>query len=84
MSEDKFAESQGMTLSQCISCIHLDDGKEWNCKAFPVGIPAEIQANEFDHRREHVGDHGVRFEPKAEVDPAYLARLAKSMSKAND
>ena len=38
------------------------------CAAFPDGIPEDIYPGGFDHRQEHPGDHGIRFEPIAYAD----------------
>ncbi len=38
------------------------DGPElFACEAFPIGIPAEIIEQRFDHRNPHDGDQGLRF-----------------------
>jgi hypothetical protein len=34
-----------------------------SCNAFPDGIPMEILMNKFDHRKPHVGDQGIQFDP---------------------
>ena len=47
----------------CHLCRHLSDGGGMRCAAFPDGIPWEIQAGEWDHRRPHPGDHGIRYDP---------------------
>ena len=60
---------------QCSKCRHFeglsdlegerDDGLEGDvalvCTAFPEGIPEEIELGEFDHRKPHPKDHGIRF-----------------------
>ena len=44
---------------QCHYCRHTNhDG---TCSAFPDGVPSEILANEFDHRKPFPGDNGIRF-----------------------
>lgn len=57
-----------MTLSpQCFDCRHFDWSSQVAiCAAFPEGIPGEILTDEFDHRKPHPGDHGIRFEPAKE------------------
>lgn len=38
------------------------DGPElFACEAFPIGIPAEIIEQRFDHRTPHDDDQGLRF-----------------------
>jgi hypothetical protein len=57
-----WSPADGIAISQCLSCLHKRAG--YFCDAFPAaaGIPDEILANRFDHRRPHPGDHGVRWE----------------------
>jgi|WetSurMetagenome_2_1015567.scaffolds.fasta_scaffold318172_1 hypothetical protein len=52
---------------KCLQCEHFN-GKlfNWNCKAFPKGIPDEIISKGFDHRKEFPGDNGIRFKQKQE------------------
>lgn len=62
---------------QCLSCEHwvspLGSGDEADepvqvCAAFPDGIPEAIWWNRTDHRRAYKGDHGVRWEPRADAE----------------
>ena len=38
-------------------------GRGFVCEAYPRGIPVEIMASLWDHRRPCDGDHGVQFMP---------------------
>lgn len=52
-------------IAICASCVRLgfdDLGLSPSCAAFPDGIPDEIWAGGFDHRKPHEGDGGIRFE----------------------
>lgn len=51
--------------ADCHLCRHLSRSGGMTCAAFPQGIPWEIQSGEFDHRRPHPDDHGIRYEPLA-------------------
>lgn len=46
----------------CVLCKHNQGGGV--CKAFPEGIPQEIEHGKHDHRKPFAGDDGVRFEAK--------------------
>jgi len=47
----------------CAGCEHWKAVKGQACAAFPDGIPSEIINGHFDHRKPHVGDHGIQFRP---------------------
>jgi hypothetical protein len=34
------------------------------CEAYPGGIPEEIVTNQWDHRVQQAGDHGLQFVPE--------------------
>ena len=57
-------------IPQCLECVHITArrGDGMTCEAFPAPgrIPNAILLNEHDHREPFEGDHGVRFEAKAE------------------
>jgi hypothetical protein len=53
----------------CDSCINVtgvvDDSTSitfLKCRAFPEGIPSEIQHGGKDHRERVPGDHGIQWE----------------------
>lgn len=57
---------------QCFDCKHFKINKItelYYCKAFPKGIPADIEFNQVDHTKPYKGDNGIRFEPKDDVIP---------------
>ena len=59
----------------CVGCRFYDE-PQWNCRAFPYGIPDEIRRGEDEHREAFPGDGGIQFEeigPRPEIPepPAY-------------
>jgi hypothetical protein len=54
-----------ITEAPCLNCRHLQ-GFPY-CKAFPDGIPKEIQLGENQHDRPYPGDSGIQFEPFPET-----------------
>ena len=46
----------------CVGCRYYDQ-PEWNCRAFPLGIPDEIRRGRHDHRHPYPGDGGLQFDP---------------------
>ena len=66
---------------QCTACAHLgglvqvekldprlETVMAWSCSAFPGGIPEKITEERHDHRKEHAGDAGIRFEARPDAD----------------
>jgi len=43
----------------CMGCSHLRPGN--CCRAYPDGIPEEISAGHWDHRKPCPGDHGIQY-----------------------
>lgn len=37
--------------------------KKLVCKAFPEGVPSEIQSTKIQHNKPYPGDNGIMFEP---------------------
>lgn len=46
----------------CMWCSRKNP-ENWTCEAFPGGIPDDIFTNEFDHRKNHVNDNDLTFDP---------------------
>jgi hypothetical protein len=68
---DKFGSDIG---PMCSFCKHEKESNRDKilCDAFPEkGVPVDILRG-FDHRDEHEGDNGVRFEPKPGMEKAFL------------
>ncbi len=52
----------------CMICKHFIHGDRPICKAFPEMIPFEIVVGDFDHRKQHPMDNGIRFLPNEMVE----------------
>jgi len=90
---DYFAWGADVVVTQCAFCKHL--GKQSAapyCTAFPGGIPANVLANEHDHRKPwidpetgHAGDEGVPlagsilFEPRPDASQTALQTLYRHL-----
>lgn len=62
----------------CLGCKHFrPDASTLTCDAFPDGIPKDIYESRSDHRRRHVGDNGIVFEPKSTKAADYADSLFK-------
>jgi hypothetical protein len=64
----------------CEFCKHFQykrsEASYYVCAAFPDGIPYEIAAAQFDHRKPHPDDNGTRFElTEGEELPARIEEL---------
>ena len=59
----------------CTHCRHLKSALTPQCDAFPEGIPEPIWLGQNDHRQPYPGDHGIRFEPRAEAVAPAPSRL---------
>jgi hypothetical protein len=66
---------EGCTRRIVDSNAHVDDEVRYACEAFPRGIPQDIVLNQFDHRKRHDGDHGLRFEPITTAAANYAREL---------
>lgn len=55
----------------CTYCQHLDrevdELNQWQCRAFPDGIPAAILDSTADHRQPVEGDNGIQFVQEADM-----------------
>lgn len=69
---------------QCAVCTrfygvqHVGDAVDElapTCRAFPTGIPREINLEEHDHRRPFEGDGGVLFDPINEEAEAIVSAM---------
>ena len=72
--QEALAEFVQTGEGNCHMCRHLSPAGGMRCAAFPDGIPWEIQAGEWDHRRPHPGDHGIRYDPLTPAE--FRARAA--------
>ncbi len=52
----------------CTSCKYFDhnniktNNETFTCTAFPKGIPEAILASDFDHKKPHPEDGGIKYE----------------------
>lgn len=98
---DKFVygdDGSAPVLSQCFYCDHLSARPDKAvCRAFPAGIPAEILANQFDHREPWIdpetgepgdtglaGERSITFEPRDDAAPEALAALYRHLDAEAD
>ena len=70
-------------IGSCLTCKHFTWKKvngttmpSGGCKAFPGGIPIEIQFGSISHDKPFKGDNGIRYEQKIlkEVIPPLIRR----------
>ena len=84
---DRFTmQPGGVILSQCLYCRHYAGGTFGAvCAAFPNQIPQDVLDNQVDHRRPYPDgqEADVLFEPRADVDPATLAPLLRTLDALN-
>lgn len=96
---DKFIETgEGVIVSQCAYCKHLSsDPSSAICTAFPGQIPAEILANDYDHRQPWIdprtgqpGDQGIALsgsitlEFRDDVTPDVRSRVAERLDDTSE
>lgn len=62
------------TAPYCLGCLHFrKNSQEFQCTAYPDGIPEPILSLNVDHRAPYEGDHGIQF---AEAEPWATEKLA--------
>lgn len=68
------SERPGVLVPMCWLCSHFHEGQPqpYTCAAFPEGIPKEILAGHYDHRKPLPGDEGLRFEPVMQAAALYV------------
>ncbi len=68
-------------IPRCEKCRHLLSGEKgeagYKCKAYPGGIPVEIQFGYVVPNKPFKGDNGIMFEPKE--DPNEFSHRLKSV-----
>ena len=76
---DPWVLKAAMHTSICDFCKHKWRN-DFRCDAFPgdQGIPCEVVTDQHDHRFPYTGDHGVRFELDASLEPSLLAQFRKT------
>lgn len=60
----------------CLYCKHYrPKALNFECAAFPDGIPEAIIESGADHRQPFDGDHGIQFEPKSKAGAVYAEQV---------
>jgi hypothetical protein len=79
MSDPRKVEPRpsGVVMPLCHWCRHRDLLVPWVCRAYPEEIPQEIRWMNVDHRLPYVGDGGIRFELREDMDPLEYAFLLR-------
>ncbi len=52
----------------CWWCAHLKQDGPWQCEAYPEQIPQEVLWLNVDHRQPYVGDQGIRFDLREDLE----------------